>query len=577
MSFDYKFQFAEDNVYGHTVRLVREFGASSGVHLDVGCGFGAIAEPLRDLGLTYVGIDVDGDGLEDLRKRGFETHEVDLLRADDLQARVRAVLGGRPLASISVLDTLEHVTDDLDVLAALRSLAGGASVPLVVSVPNVAHRDLALKLLTGRWDYTETGLLDRTHVVHHTERLLEAMTRTTGWREVGRMDILLDESDQHFPKDSVVLSATSSLNAFLRNVRDACDTNARTVQLVRAYLPGPTHPTSTLVERDLQERPFLSVIVRTQGRRPATLRDALLSLTAQTCQDFEILVVGHKIDTAQQIAIERQIEELPAGIRSRAQLVRVDSGGRATPLNRGFAEARGRYIAVLDDDDVVFGHWVETFKQAASTASGRVLRTVAVEQQIEARDWSDGRAGFRTVDGTRKVYPSEYDLFAHFTQNHTPLMCLAFPASLFHELGFRFDERLNTCEDWEFEMRAVLLCGVTAIPEITAIYRRWKNGHSSYSLHSKDEWRANEELIVDKLDSTPHVFPPGTIRRIREQQAQIRALRDGSPAARWTPPETLVAGQPLPLRYKLVDRLNSAVKRVPGVHRLLKASLTPRR
>jgi hypothetical protein len=121
-------------------------------------------------------------------------------------------------------------------------------------------------------------------------------------------------------------------------------------------------------------------------------------------------------------------------------------------------------------------------------------------------------------------------------------------------------------------MRAVLLCGVTAIPEITAIYRRWKTGHSSYSLHSKDEWRANEELIVDKLDSQPHVFPPGTIKLIREQQAQISALRNGGPDAAWTPPQTLPTGEPLPLRYKLVDRLNSAVKRVPGVHRLLKAS-----
>ncbi len=575
MSLTYKFGFADDNVYGHTVQLVRDFGSASGVHLDVGCGFGAIAEPLRDLGLTYVGVDIDGDGLEDLRKRGFETHPLDLLRADELSSRLRSIMGERPLASISVLDTLEHVTTDLDVLSALRTLAAGGSVPLVISVPNVSHRDLAFKLLIGRWSYTETGLLDRTHVVHHTERLLEALARTSGWLQVGQKDILLEESDQHFPKHSVVLSSTSSLNAFLRKVRDGCDGNGGTVQFVRAYLPGPAHPTPSIAERDVPEQPFLSVIVRTQGRRPATLRDALLSLTAQTCQDFEILVVAHKVDTQQQISIERQVGDLPASFRVRTRLVRVDHGGRATPLNVGFSEAKGQYIAVLDDDDVVFGHWVESFKDAAATSSGRLLRGVAVEQQIEARRWTGGVAGFHSVGGVRKVYPSDYDLYAHLTQNHTPLMCLAFPGSLFHELGFRFDDRLNTCEDWDFEMRAALLCGVTTIPEITSIYRRWKKGHSSYTLHSKDEWRANEVLIVSKLDSQPHVFPPGTVRLIREQQALIRELQGDQTARGSLRPGTQAPapGQPLPLRYRLVDRLNAALKRLPGVHRLLKSSL----
>ena len=39
----------EDGAYGHVVALVAEFAGSSGVILDLGCGFGAIAEPVRKI------------------------------------------------------------------------------------------------------------------------------------------------------------------------------------------------------------------------------------------------------------------------------------------------------------------------------------------------------------------------------------------------------------------------------------------------------------------------------------------------------------------------------------------------
>jgi len=43
----YHFNYYENNVYGHVVELIRQYGAADGIHLDIGCGYGAIAEPLR--------------------------------------------------------------------------------------------------------------------------------------------------------------------------------------------------------------------------------------------------------------------------------------------------------------------------------------------------------------------------------------------------------------------------------------------------------------------------------------------------------------------------------------------------
>jgi hypothetical protein len=41
---------------------------------------------------------------------------------------------------------------------------------LVASVPNGANWALRLQLLAGRWQYTERGLLDRTHLRNFTRR-----------------------------------------------------------------------------------------------------------------------------------------------------------------------------------------------------------------------------------------------------------------------------------------------------------------------------------------------------------------------------------------------------------------------
>ena len=522
-SVNYRFEYAEGGVYGHVMRLVTAHSRNDGVHLDLGCGFGAIAENVREQGLTYIGLDYAPEGPRDLTSRGFESGTIDLLDVSAAVSTIRAVLDGRPLASVTLLDTLEHITSGADVLGALHDLAHESGAPLVVSVPNVSHRDIAIKLLSGRFDYTETGLLDQTHLVLYTERLLEAYMVGAGWREVGNADFPLERSDQQFPSDHVGLADGSLLHSLLKNLRDEAGPHGATNQFVRAYLPGSRRPTATVVDQELShppKGPFLTVVVRTQGLRQETLRDALLCLQGQTNQDFELLLVAH--DAADNHAgIDPIVDQLPSSWRSRVRTIYVDGGGRARPLNEAFALAEGRYVAVLDDDDLVFAHWVETFADLATRSPGSMLRSVSVVQVIRPASWADDRAGVSTVRGLEHVYPPTFDLFAHFMQNFTPFMAWAFPRSLYRDLGMRFDESLDICEDWDFELRAALLVGVIDTETVTAVYRRWAAGSSSSSLHADEEWRRAERIILAKLDAQPHIFPAGTVGRIRRGHLEL--------------------------------------------------------
>src|SRR4051794_21093689 len=134
MSGRYEFDFAPDTVYGNVVELIREVFGSGECVLDLGCGYGAIAEPCRDLGYTYVGFDEDVDSVKAVRDRGFEAYEIDLLDVASLGGAIREALGDRSLAGVVLLDTLEHLTEGGQFLGALRSaLPAREIVPLVLS------------------------------------------------------------------------------------------------------------------------------------------------------------------------------------------------------------------------------------------------------------------------------------------------------------------------------------------------------------------------------------------------------------------------------------------------------------
>ena len=525
MKDNYDNQYAVDNVYGHAVALLARHrqGAPSpdAVHLDLGCGFGRMAEVVRQtLGCHYLGLDKDVEGVASLRQRGLEAGEIDFAHdAATLRRVIDAQLAGRRLVSITLLDVLEHLADPSAVLQTVQALAQQHGALFVVSVPNVAHRDVGFKLAFGRYDVTQAGLLDHTHRNAFTEEGLRDLLAQHGLHPFDRHDVRRARSDQAFPATHPALADGTVLTQLLRSLRDGVDDNASVYQYVAACLPGPVQaPAFRVREAErAQPAPFLSIVTRTQGRRPGTLRDVLLCLAAQTCDDFELIVIGHKLDVDTQLLVERILEDSPDALRSRVRLVRVDHGNRTTPLNVGFAQARGQYVTILDDDDLVLGHWVETFRDLARQHPGAMLRSVAVRQEADETrvGGEETPAQARAVSVFQSVFPSRYDILEHLRDNKTPGLAMAIPRAVFSELGLRFDETLSTAEDWDFMMRAAFVCGVQSSESVTCIYRWWQGGNSR-AEHSADEWSVNRLRILEKMDRLPVLLPAGSLGRLRE-------------------------------------------------------------
>jgi SAM-dependent methyltransferase len=100
--------------------------------------------------------------------------------------RVEQLLGDERFDTIVFADVLEHLPDPVEALRRYRRLlAPGGKI--LVSVPNVAVWNVRLGLLLGRFRYTATGTLDRTH--------LRFFTRANLLRALREADLCVDALD----------------------------------------------------------------------------------------------------------------------------------------------------------------------------------------------------------------------------------------------------------------------------------------------------------------------------------------------------------------------------------------------
>lgn len=146
--------------------------------LDVGCGNGRAAGPLRRRGAErIVGIEVHAPAAELAREAYDAVHE----------GRVEDVLPdlAERFDTILCYDVLEHLVDPAAMLSALGDLAEPGA-RLHASVPNARHwtllRDLALR---GTFGYASAGHRDDTHLRWFTRRDLVELLEATGWPILG--------------------------------------------------------------------------------------------------------------------------------------------------------------------------------------------------------------------------------------------------------------------------------------------------------------------------------------------------------------------------------------------------------
>jgi O-antigen biosynthesis protein len=103
--------------------------------------------------------------------------------ADLDHADLRQLVENQQFDVIVFGDVLEHLRDPLPALRQARTLlAPGGYV--VISIPNVAHGDVRMSLLLGRFPYRNLGLLDNTHLRFFTRANLRELLDDAGFAAI---------------------------------------------------------------------------------------------------------------------------------------------------------------------------------------------------------------------------------------------------------------------------------------------------------------------------------------------------------------------------------------------------------
>ena len=148
--------------------------------LDIGCGEGFLAVELAKSGNRVTGVDALPEAAKTAALDDYYSADLD----DGLDGVVRR-LNGKRFERVLLLDILEHLRNPVRILEQCHELVE-KNGQVIVSVPNIANIHTRLLLMMGKFDYTERGLLDRTHVRFYTRKTARAMLEQAGYRIVAQ-------------------------------------------------------------------------------------------------------------------------------------------------------------------------------------------------------------------------------------------------------------------------------------------------------------------------------------------------------------------------------------------------------
>ena len=164
--------------------------------LDVGCGAGGLGRGLRGKGFggRLIGVEPDPALADHAAAHYDAVHRIDI----EVQA------APLPAGSLDVLvygDVLEHLRDPWGVLKRDAGLLAPGGT-LLVCVPNLEHWSFVARLLSGRWQYEEMGLFDRTHLRWFTRGGMQQAIERAGLTPV-------DCAGRVFDRDKAAAFATA--------------------------------------------------------------------------------------------------------------------------------------------------------------------------------------------------------------------------------------------------------------------------------------------------------------------------------------------------------------------------------
>ena len=267
----------------------------------------------------------------------------------------------------------------------------------------------------------------------------------------------------------------------------------KTLGLGQAYQPFPS--TLKNITADLKIEEGVSVVIPVYDRTDF-LRESIESVLGQTYQNFELILVCDG-SPAETLSMTNQYKSHP---KVRVFRYKDNSGTSVRGRNRGIKEARGKYVAFLDSDDIAEPNRLEVSVNCIKKYNADIVYgnwRVRKEKGCANPDalcFEDGEI----------VRAQEYDYAGLLEKNYIPHSTVAARTEVLRRAGGLKPE-MRYCEDYELWLRlADKGCKFKAIPEVlTTIRFHSGNLEETFRLEEK-KW---QEKAIAEYKTTAHLKP----------------------------------------------------------------------
>jgi glycosyltransferase involved in cell wall biosynthesis len=320
--------------------------------------------------------------------------------------------------------------------------------------------------------------------------------------------------DAHLPPSSHL-----SLNAILYNCRPSMPQQGRRVNVLP--LSTSTNPSVSVVIAACNHRDFLN--------------QAIDSVLAQTFDDYELIVVD---DASDETAIRQY--HVPEG----CMLIRHNERRRAAAArNTGIAAARGKYIAIMDHDDVWLPDKLESqvsLLEENPSAGLAFCHYTAVDMEL---------IPLPRQRGHRKIGANPLRQLVRRNLIRSPSLTLARREAI-DNCG-AFDESVIGASDWDFYLRLAARYPFIADPARRALYRT----HPGQMSRNRLAMRRASVIVMEKTLGLARAERPDVVIAVRRRlcselrglsRALIRSGEDGEEA--WNALHRAIAIWPWSLR-----------------------------
>jgi glycosyltransferase involved in cell wall biosynthesis len=241
----------------------------------------------------------------------------------------------------------------------------------------------------------------------------------------------------------------------------------------------------------------ISVLMAVYNQNPTFLQEAIESVLAQTCADFELLLIDDG-------STKEGCKSMLANFAKKDERVRLIENeknlGIIKSRNHGLEAALGEYVAILDSDDMASHDRLEkqlNFMQANPEIALCGSWAKIIDEQ--GNTLGNKKTVTESLEIKRNII--KYNFFTHSS-------CF-FKKSILTEIGF-YDEEAKKVEDYDFLLRVIGKFKVAIIPEYLCSYRINTKGDSlsDNKLQEKNALKARFKAIKE------HAYPKSDYLKI---------------------------------------------------------------